>query len=545
MFDNINTDMQVDLSKSNTETFRALHRKLVRDYRPFLAAMLKKYPGPSNISTAVNEAIRETDSTIDLFANALREKVITGGVAEELATSVHTSLASIGSLFQANMRNDEFTASFQQKLEQIKKETGLGTEALTVSAKVVEQGIREAKTTKGRGLEMLKPLAPVGRGMKGLASGAMHSLAGPFAPMAAMGAGVIGSAGKRMLSSMAKKHDGSGTAAALAQMGVRAGEVQTDFKNQGGGFGGGGAFPGVGPTKPMTGRGSMLAGMVLFYNKHAYTAKWTKELLESTKKTQKNTAGLSGGFKGGIGDSIMKGLGITALGSQFKGLGKGIGGLTGKAGALATFALRLGGISLILAEVAIIGKSIFDWKTQRDKTRETIETARATAVKNSQVMQSMGIASVMAGTGKTEAQLVEEKAQRRKDDYGTAYDDLMSTFLGRRVAQFKGITRKPRAEEDYQRLGAGEIGAITRKQQSVLSARAKGEAARGTSEEDIAILMKELRDMFTKSNEEFLKAADKRFGQTPPTSQLHGQANRPRIDTRDSYDPRYIGGVGE
>ncbi len=76
-----------------------------------------------------------------------------------------------------------------------------------------------------------------------------------------------------------------------------------------------------------------------------------------------------------------------------------------------------------------------------------------------------------------------------------------------------------------------------------MSARATTEAGKGTSEEDIAILMKELRDMFTKSNEEFLKAADKRFSQAPPTSQLHGQANRPRIDTRDSYNPEYIGGV--
>ena len=88
MFDNINTNTKVDLSQSNTETFRALHRKLERDYRPFLSEMLKKYPGPSNIHNKANTAMMEVESTIDLFENALREGIITGIVAEEL---VHLS----------------------------------------------------------------------------------------------------------------------------------------------------------------------------------------------------------------------------------------------------------------------------------------------------------------------------------------------------------------------------------------------------------------------------------------------------------------------
>ena len=507
MFDKINADMGINLSASNTETFRALHRKLERDYRPFLQSILKKYPGPSNINNKARAAVMDVDATIDLFGNALRENIISATVAKELGTALRTNLSTIAELFQANMVNEEFTGAFLSNLEKIKKETGIGTESLTVSEKAIEQGEREAKAASSKALEMLKPMAPLGNKLKSAGMGAMTALAGPFAPMLDPVVGALGNMGKKAWKNATARKKDSGTKDALEQMNVKSGEVRSaaQFRS-----GHGSEAPGMaaamanqgfagrqdGPAKPMSGRGSNLASMVLFYNKHAYTSKWTKELLETTKKI--------------------------------------LSGLTGKSGSLGVFALKLGGVAAIAAEVGIIANSIMKWTKSGNELDKSVKTGRDAYTMSTNAIKEMGVEEYTKQTGKTKADAVASKALELKM-MDQAQFRADTTGLGGSAMKNLGLKKPVRTtDEEYRQASAGAIGTMTTKQEIALLKRQNTERNYGTSESEIAEILKEITDRFNKTNEAL---ADKIAAISGPAqSKLPSSGSRPSINTQDSWD---------
>jgi hypothetical protein len=340
------------VSAYDMNTFRVLKKKLERDYVSFFSALNKLYERGEFKELSKN-SVQLTNRTVSIIDSIIDSGVINKADIDIIVQHVSMLNDSRDLLVQ----KAEDIKALREKLGNIEETTGVRPEDLNISEKIVRSGARrEAKKGREGALPFLKRTMPKTHGLAGeLLSGAGAALLGPLAPLAKVAGGLGGELfglGKGLLNKVGERKERK-LASRLAPM-----SSQLDAGTLGGigsaresGFGFGGAAK-------IERKKESVNALYEFYNKDAYKAKWTKELLTRTKATG----------KGGLG----------GLSSKFLALGSALLPLLGTAGAIAgtvgAFIFAKDKISELAGKIG----EYFAVKANADKEIKRQETKQAT-----------------------------------------------------------------------------------------------------------------------------------------------------------------------
>jgi len=265
---------------SSMQAFRALGVKLARDYLIFFRILEKAYP--------VGELGEEAKAALKLVISTLRlvERSIASGVPRK--EDVEDIVANVDVL---NAQRDFFVQraeedrDLKERIEQTEEETGVSPEALGITEKAIRRGARiERKrarrraSPRARGMPRTRKLgAELGKGLGVAALGPFYRIAemlsGPLLDIYGLGRGMLRRRGERRL---------------------RESFRPTGYPEEQG-MGLGGILPKVFGYPEERRVGPQAEPLWQFFNKEAYRAKWTKELLQRIKelgRVQKEKGGL-------------------------------------------------------------------------------------------------------------------------------------------------------------------------------------------------------------------------------------------------------------
>jgi len=304
------------------KTFRALKRKLERDYKGFFGSLNKLYER-GEFKNVAKESLSLTNRVVNLIDSMIES----GAINKKEVDIIVQHVGMLNERRDILVQKSGEVKALKGKLSTIESSTGIRPEDLNITGKIVRSGARrEAKKGREGVLPFLKRTMPKTSGLAGEVFGGVATAGfGPFTPLAKMvgGAGSdIFGLGKGIFQKFGERNErklGGNLRSVASQLSE--GEV--------GGIGGArGIGTGLLHSVETKGRKVNSDALFDFYNKGAYRAKWTKELLKKTKAGDKE--------KGGILD-ILK----SALGGVGKVLGSG-GLVAGGAVVTGTLLVKLG-----------------------------------------------------------------------------------------------------------------------------------------------------------------------------------------------------------
>jgi len=299
---------------ADMKTFRALKTKLGKDYLLFFEGLDRSYQR-GEFKKLAKESIAIVHATTAL----LDHMIDTGSITDESVGAVATNIGNLNASRDFFVGKSEEVKALKGRMEQVEAETGVSPAALSVSEEVVTTGAkREKKKLKEGVVPFLGRTLPrtVSLG-KELATSVAAAL-GPVYPLAQMAGGAaadIFSLGRGISQKLGeRKEQKMATSLQPLAHGLPASALQ----GLGQARGMGPILPRVVEQRKKTGQATLME----FFNKGAFRAKWTKELLKNMKKT-------------GSG----KGFGLGGLASKFMGLGAALLPLLGTTGLIAGLGL--------------------------------------------------------------------------------------------------------------------------------------------------------------------------------------------------------------
>jgi hypothetical protein len=279
--------------------------------------------------------------------------------------------------------------ALRDRLDRVQREVGISTAELNVTRQVVRKGVKQAIGSQREGAsDFLSRTAPgtldLGRQ---LARGAATALAGPFAPILGAGydvakgaAGVVGGIRKKLSEQQERRF--AGRLKAYSPGGLESVSVARGRGTALSGITGIGGREVGRPTLDVGGdRGRSDGSLMDFWNKGAYRAKYTKELLSVLKEGRVRGKGRVSD----LGDSM------TDAAKDFALLGKAMGPLLLKAG---RFALLAVGVGNAVVQFGRLHKAVNDWLGAKDAEREALELSKSSYNNWMKVIEKEGIESV-------------------------------------------------------------------------------------------------------------------------------------------------------
>ena len=283
--------------------FRALHRKMTRDYLPFVSSLTKIYiKGP--MKQAIDDFDREIHEVLSIVDHALEENFISNEQGKELVESVE----DVEELKEALEQQAKTVRAFAEKLAKVEAETGISPDTLNVTKDIASQGVAQVKREmKEPTLDFFKRVSPkttetISNVLKGAATGVI----GPYAPAVGMISDVIKIPLEMMRKRRKRKEAGisaairphrPGLSEGLGTVGSRGARIHTKCHG----------IPDLGGPNSGSRRTDNNT-LMQFFNKGAFQAKWTKELLSKLKSIATSLSFGSGGSGGGgLGSSIVSG----------------------------------------------------------------------------------------------------------------------------------------------------------------------------------------------------------------------------------------------
>jgi len=347
---------------ADMKTFRALKTKLDKDYLLFFEGLDRSYQR-GEFKKLAKESIAIVHATTAL----LDHMIDTGSITDESVGAVATNIGNLNASRDFFVGKSEEVKALKGRMEQVEAETGVSPAALSVSEEVVTTGAkREKKKLKEGVVPFLGRTLPrtVSLG-KELATSVAAAL-GPVYPLAQMAGGAaadIFSLGRGISQKLGeRKEQKMATSLQPLAHGLPASALQ----GLGQARGMGPILPRVVEQRKKTGQATLME----FFNKGAFRAKWTKELLKNMKKT-------------GSG----KGFGLGGLASKFMGLGAALLPLLGTTGLIAGLGLvsvgatdRLSKLGSKLSELGEVTANVRLGEKLRDALKRGDEKARKEAV---------------------------------------------------------------------------------------------------------------------------------------------------------------------
>lgn len=311
----------IEVDQFNTQTLEALHTKLSRDYLGLFRSLQKLYQKGKQ-RKALDSTVKELNQTVALLNNILRK----GSISKEDAETLTTGINKINEDKDYFLQQAQGVQAFRERLDQVSEATGVSLEDLNITEEIVRRGVRQArKKPLRKAVSALRGAMPETRGViGGLARGAGVAALGPFAPLAGMGIGAL-----RDVLGLGRRVGGLAVGAVRERRQARLGRMlrpaayraapeELEYMAARRGVAPGlSAFRGLGrqPVSRRRSREEAVAPLTYFFNKKAYRAKWTRDVLKWIKESGKG----KGKFR-------------TMLTGLFTSLGAAIGPLLGAAG---------------------------------------------------------------------------------------------------------------------------------------------------------------------------------------------------------------------
>lgn len=386
------------------KTLRALHSKYTRDYLTFFKSLSRMY-GPSPQKREIDDAVTLIQKVRGTIESILHSSTIDRADAKVL----YELTGQIEEKKQGMLEQAAETKALRDRLEKIQREVGLSAKDLNVTRQIVRKGVKQAAGQQREGvLDFLSRTAPgsLELGRK-LTRGSAAVLAGPFAPILSAGydiakgaAGVVGGVRKKMLERQERKLGGRlrsyspsegmedvsrarGVGAPLA--GISGLEERAGVRDTG--------------IAPGTGGGRGCDSLSDFWNKGAYKAKYTKELM----KVLKDSIGKKS--KGSMKNSLLDAVDDFAI------LGASMLPLLGKAG---KFALLAGAVLWTSKQMVGLSNASHDYMKAKRSEQEASEAFTSSVRQWNDLIVKEGIVKVAERLGKTVDQLAKDQVTRER-----------------------------------------------------------------------------------------------------------------------------------
>jgi len=411
---------EIIVDQYNMQTLRALRIKLSRDYLAFFRSLSKLY-GRSRRKREIDETIIRIRTAIAFLDNILIEGVLEKKDVKSL-TGQLKELNEIRDYFLEQVENVD---ALREKTEKVRRETGISPKDLNITEKVIKIGVQQARKPVWRPstLERFKERMPRtyyagARILRGAGAAAF----GPFAPLASLAllsAGemlklpvtVVGALRKRKVESLRRELRpviGGLSTQRLRQM----------YAERGAGLGvtGFGRLRAEVPRpQPVARRRKrtkeeQVAPLVYFFDRKAYRAKWTRELLSRFKRFERKEK------DAGLISSLLKGIG--GLPGKFLKLSASIVPFLGKAGLLASLGASIGFTTSRLYKLAGVVASLWDVKKQ---VRTGAVKIGKTVAQRKEAIREMGLEKYAEKTGRAPAAVLtniiamEERARLQEE----------------------------------------------------------------------------------------------------------------------------------
>jgi len=286
---------------ADMKTFRALKTKLERDYLGFFESLQKSYQR-GEFKKLAKDSVGIAQATISI----LDHMIDSGAINDKTVGAVVTNIGNLNASKDFFVEKSGEVQALKNRMSQIESETGVSAEALNVSEEVVTSGaMREKKKLKEGALPFLGRTMPKTAALGGELLQAGAAALGPLYPLAQMAGGAasdlfgLGRGISQKLGERKERRLGASLtpmAHALPQAAIQGvGRARTV----------GAALPKEVAQRKKVGKDTLIE----FFNKGAFQAKWTKQLLNSLKKSSKG-----GGLFGALGLlGLLKGFGIALL----------------------------------------------------------------------------------------------------------------------------------------------------------------------------------------------------------------------------------------
>jgi len=418
--------------RSNMQNLRAVRKKMFRDYLPFYKGLASTYKVGSN-KKAADEAVRMVDHAVVLLDEILQGDRITSQDAEMLYGLVD-ALEEKRQYFIDQAVNVQ---AVNTRLERLTEEMGVSVEDLGVTPELARQAVRrDAGESRAQGLsKLLRGQFSRTRGVGAQVLGGVGTaLAGPFTPLFRMGLGagrdIAGFAG-----SLLKKAQESKQAEFVKQFRPVAAEKWVgDLEGRGPAVS---AFRGAKEHSLTV--DAQVHSLYRFFDKDAYRAKWTKDLLGVMRKEKKI---------GGLGD------GIEGLAKKFTTLGSALGPFIGKAG---LYALLAAGVGLSIKKFVELDSAIGKFLSAQEKRQKAAdELGRVTDQKLDKIKE-MGIQEFAFAVGKSPRHVAVDVASAEQQQL---LESWASRPWYRKSLDFWSGKKPPKIQPFYQRVA--EIEKLTR-----------------------------------------------------------------------------------
>lgn len=320
-------------SQGNLEILRALKRKYTRDYKTFFERLSEQYVR-GEAKDLSDKGLQATTDILEIITAVIESNKISGGNADRL-TQLTSELETIKDQM---VKRSQDVVSFGAKLKQIEKQTGISPEALNVSKQITTQGIEQVRRqTEPDILSRFEEGAPrTTEAIKEFGKSAFYAAGGPLAGVVLPFISDLATVTKRGFqkrSDIRERQARSEIYPRYAERpqkltgrqfpkGFDLGKILSDAMAAVPSGGPSPAFAGITP-----GRADLVKPLKMFFNREAYDARWTADLLKSVKQIGERIKG--------DGTNLLETLGLVGLASKFKSLGAAVLPLIGKFGLFA------------------------------------------------------------------------------------------------------------------------------------------------------------------------------------------------------------------
>jgi hypothetical protein len=362
-----------EYGNQNMQVLHALRKKYTRDYLPYFEGLAALYVKGKNKKT-LDLTVQNVRKVQNLLQDVLEDGQIEIGDTDRLYSLVEEIEAAKLYFVEEAQR----VKAFQERVTKVTAETGISPKDLNVSREIVREGIRFSHRPEKSTLQRALPTSYKSAGNIAHALGA--SLLGPLYPAGKMLAGL--GADVSRLSRRHKREEGERFASALSQSlrsGTGFGQISEARAKP----------PGVSEFRMGLGdvhTKERTAPLREFFDKGAYKAKWTKELLASAKEGKRKRLDF-----------------FNRLSDRVGGLSSGLLPLIGKGGLIAGV-----GLSAVFAanRLRSLGGKLSEWGDTQTQIAAQIRKQRALQLKfmnNINALLDLKTSEIQKGTGEVSA----------------------------------------------------------------------------------------------------------------------------------------------